>query len=128
MLKVYNAKMLNIKGLQLSILNFSRPSLCDDIKLGKIGQQLLNLLESFKSNNFTMFCFPSWWSLIKFSESRSKCHLMIFEISKRVSISFSHKGLQFEIEKEIKNQNQYKSFTHTKCQVIIGIRIVYDKS
>ena len=27
--------MLNIKGLQLSILNFSRPSLCDDIRLGK---------------------------------------------------------------------------------------------
>ena len=46
---------------------------------------------------------------------------------KKVSISFSHKGLQFEIEKEIKNQNQYKSFTHTKCQVIIGYP-VYDRS
>ena len=50
-----------------------------------------------------------------------------FHVTK-VSISFSHKGLQFEIEKEIKNQNQYKSFTHTKCQVIIRNLVEYDKS
>lgn len=49
-----------------------------------------------------------------------------FHVTK-VSISFSHKGLQFEIEKEIKNQNQYKSFTHTKSQVIIRNLVEYEK-
>ena len=54
--------MLNIKGLQLSILNFSRPSLCDDIRLGKNGQQLLNLLESFNYNfNVLLPLFGGHW-------------------------------------------------------------------